>query len=272
MAHDNRITLYDLQFRSGCTTSPYVWRTRYALAHKGFAVDLVPGGFVGILERTQGHSDRLPVIVDDGRWVLDSLVIADYLDETYPDRPMLFPSPRHKATLRFVDTWVWSNVIDAYFENYIADYHDLSLDADQPYVRSTREAFVGGRALEEAQAGREARLPLMPPRFEPLRALLRETPWLGGDTPDYTDYSALGIFLWLASLATTPPFTHDDPLRDWLDRGFDLFDGIGRHPGLHSLFGLALRAGDPAPFAASPLGQSVTPTNQGPGAPVVPQR
>jgi hypothetical protein len=42
MARNNRITLYDLQLASGCTISPFVWRTKYALAHKGFEVDLVP--------------------------------------------------------------------------------------------------------------------------------------------------------------------------------------------------------------------------------------
>ena len=36
MASSNRITLYDLQLASGCTISPFVWRTKYALAHKGF--------------------------------------------------------------------------------------------------------------------------------------------------------------------------------------------------------------------------------------------
>jgi glutathione S-transferase len=271
MAKDNRITLFDLQFRSGCTTSPYVWRTRYALAHKGFDVDLVAGGFVGILNRTGGRSDRLPVIVDDDRWVLDSTVIAEYLDTEYPDRPLLFPCPAYRPALRFIDNWLWSTVIEAYFENYIADYHDLSLPEDQPYVRETREKFVGGRRLEDAQAGRENRLPLMPQRLEPLRKLLAETPWIGGETPDFTDYSALAIFLWLASLATTPPLTEDDPLRDWLDRGFDLFGGLGRHPGLHSLFGLQLRPDDPEPFKRGALAQEVTPTNCGPGAPVEPQ-
>jgi hypothetical protein len=68
VAKNKRITLYDLQLDSGCTISPFVWATKYALAHKGFDVDLVPGGFTGILERTGGRSERLPVIVDDGQW------------------------------------------------------------------------------------------------------------------------------------------------------------------------------------------------------------
>ena len=68
MAKNNRITLYDLQLASGCTISPFVWATKYALAHKGFEVDVVPGGFTGILDRTGGRSERLPVRSATPRW------------------------------------------------------------------------------------------------------------------------------------------------------------------------------------------------------------
>ncbi len=266
MAQNNRITLYDLQLASGCTISPFVWRTKYALAHKGFDVDLVGGGFTGILERTAGRSERLPAIVDDGKWVLDSWLIAEYLDATYPDRPMLFEGPSMKVLTKFIDSWLWRTAISPWFSCYILDYHDLSLPQDHDYVRTTREKwFLGGRTLEQSQAGREDRLPLVPPLLEPLRQLLRETKWLGGDTPNYADYTALAVFLWAGSVAKTPPLTEDDPLRDWLDRGFDLYDGLGRHPGMHSLFGLQLRDGDPAPFVKDGGGAAPAPLNRGAG-------
>jgi len=41
-------------------------------------------------------------------------------------------------------------------------------------------------------------------------------------------------------------------LRDWIDRGFDLYGGLGRIPGMSPLFGLQLRDGDPEPFAKGP--------------------
>jgi glutathione S-transferase len=100
MAKDNKITIYDLALASGATISPFVWATKYAIAHKGFELDIVPGGFSGIPERTGGVTERLPAIVDDGKWVLDSWLIAEYLDETYPDRPTLIPHPSVKALTR----------------------------------------------------------------------------------------------------------------------------------------------------------------------------
>jgi len=270
MAKNNMITLYDLQLSSGCTISPFVWRTKYALAHKGFDVDIVPGGFTGIMERTGGRTERLPAILDDGKLVLDSMLIAEYLDETYPDRPMLFEGPSMKMLMKFLDTWLWRTAIGPWFTCYIQDYHDLSLPQDHAYVRETRERMLGGRKLEDVQAGREDRLPLVPPTLEPFRQLLRENPWLGGETPNFADYSALAVFLWTASVATTPPLTDDDPLRDWLDRGFDLYGGLGRHPGMHSLFGLQLREGDPEPFVKQGSGLAVAPTNRGPGTTPMP--
>jgi glutathione S-transferase len=106
-------------------------------------------------------------------------------------------------------------------------------------VRHSRETlFLGGRKLEDVVAGREERLPLVPPQLEPLRQALKTTPWLGGQQPNYADYRVLAVFLWAASVATIPPLHADDPLRDYLDRSFDLYGGLGRHPGLHTLFGL----------------------------------
>lgn len=237
MARNNSIRLFDLVLDSGCTISPFVWRTKYAIRHKGFDLDLVPNGFTGIKELTGGRSERLPVIVDDDRWVIDSWKIAEYLDATYPDRPMLFSGDGMKVLTKFVDRWLWRTAIGVWIRCYILDYHDLSMSRDHAYVRESRERILGGK-LEEMQAGREKRLPLVPPALEPLRSLLKETKWLGGDQPNYADYCVLSQFLWCASVAKVPPLHDDDPLKDYIDRGFDLYGGLGRHPGMHTLFGL----------------------------------
>ncbi len=266
MARNNTLILYDLQLASGCTISPFVWATKYALKHKGFEIEIVPGGFTGIMERTGNRSERLPAIVDDGRWVLDSWLIAEYLDEKYPDRPALFEGEGMKVLTRFLESWLWATAIRPWFGCYIQDYRDLSLPQDHEYVTRTREAMLGGRKLEEVQAGREDRLPQVPPTLEPFRQLLRENKWLGGSKPNYTDYRALAVFLWTASVATTPPLTDDDPLRDWLDRGFNLYGGLGRHPGMHTLFGLKLRPGDPEPFSKAPPMGGLATRNTGPAS------
>jgi glutathione S-transferase len=264
LAKNNTITLYDLQLASGCTISPFVWATKYALAHKGFDINIVPGGFTGILERTGGRSERLPVIEDDGEFILDSWVIAEYLDAKYPDRPTLIGDPGIKPLTEFLEGWLWRTAITPWFGAFIIDYRDRSLPQDHQYVTESRERMLGGRKLEEVSAGREDRLPQVPPTLEPFRQLMRQNKWLGGEQPNYADFRALSVFLWTASVAGTPPLTEDDPLRDWLDRGFDLYGGLGRHPGMSPLFGLKLRDGDPEPFVKDgPVGGLAT-RNRGP--------
>ena len=262
MAKDNKITLYDLALREGQTISPFVWATKYAIAHKGFEIDLVPGGFTGIMERTGGRTERLPAIVDDSKWVLDSWLIAEYLDETYPDRPTLIGSKQVEIATKFIEGWLWSTVLREWMPNIVRDYRDAVLDVDWDYVTKTRTA--PGTTLEATQAGREDRLPLIPPKLELLRTTLRETPWLGGDSPNYTDYRALAVFLFMSAVATTPVLTDDDPIRDWVERGFDLYGGLGRIPGMKPIFGLKLREGDPEPFVKDAVGNGLTRRNTGP--------
>jgi glutathione S-transferase len=251
MAKDNRITFFDLQHASGCTTSPFVWATKYALKHKGFDLDVVDGGFTGILERTGGRSERLPVIVDDGRWVLDSWLIAEYLDEHYPDRPTLIGDPAVKSLTEFLEAWLWQNAVSAWARAFGVQYRDRCKPEDIDYIVESRRRMWGA-PMEALAKGREDVFPQVLPKLELLRGVLRDRPWLGGDTPSYADYRALAVFLWAASVADTPPMTEDEPLRDWIDRGFDLYGGLGRIPGMSPLFGLALREGDPEPFAKGP--------------------
>jgi glutathione S-transferase len=265
MAQDNKITFYDLQLSTGCTISPFVWATKYALAHKGFELDVVPGGFTGILDRTGGKSERLPAIVDDGEWVLDSWLIAEYLDRKYPDRPTLIGHPSVRPLTQMVESWLWQQAIRPWMTCFLKSYRDLSLPQDHEYVTSSRERMFGAK-LEDIVVGREDRIPTVPPNLELLRTTLKQSPWLGGETPNYADYRALSVFLFCASVADTPVLTNDDPLRDWIDRGFDLYGGLGRHPGMNPLFGLQLREGDPEPFVKGDLMGGLATRNTGPAS------
>ena len=79
MAKNNSITFYDLALASGATISPFVWATKYAVAHKGLELDVVPGGFTGIFAVRQGDVVRV--------WVNSCPHVGTPLDWT-PDRFM----------------------------------------------------------------------------------------------------------------------------------------------------------------------------------------
>ncbi|MEO6339931.1 MAG: glutathione S-transferase N-terminal domain-containing protein [Caulobacteraceae bacterium] len=228
------IKLYQLVIANGLAISPYVWRIRYALAHKGLAVEAVPLGFAGIAGAAGGGFKTVPIIQDGARAVGDSWAIADYLDETYPERP-LFGGPGERALAAFFDHWFLGQVMRRMFGLYVLDIHDQAAPEDQPYFRQTREARLRGATLEAFVAGREARLPELREALQPLRMTLADRPWLGGEAPNYADYVLVGGFLWLAGVATMPPLAAGDPLLAWLDRARDLYDGLGRDPRQHPL-------------------------------------
>jgi glutathione S-transferase len=254
VARNNTITFYDLALSTGATISPFVWATKYALKHKGFDLDVIPGGFTKIPERTGGVTERLPAIVDDGQWVLDSWGIVEYLDEKYPDRPMLIPHPSVAIVTRALDAWFWQVATGPWMRCNCVSYRDLANADDHEYITYSREKMLG-KTLEQMQQGYEDRLPQISANLEPLRIALREGKYLGGDTPNYADYRILGSILFTASVCqNSPVLADDDPLRPWIDSLLDMFGGLGRHPGLFNLFGLKQREGDPPLFAPQGLG------------------
>ena len=74
------ITLYDLDVSGGRRPSPFCWRAKFALAHKGLAWDEVPVGFTEKDKIAFAQSRTVPVMVDHdhgGRVVKDSWDIAE---------------------------------------------------------------------------------------------------------------------------------------------------------------------------------------------------
>src|ERR1700740_2999115 len=70
--------------------SPFCWRTRMALAHKGLSAESIPWCFTEKDAIAPHNSEKVPVLIDDETSVADSWAIANYLEDTYSDRPSLF--------------------------------------------------------------------------------------------------------------------------------------------------------------------------------------
>ena len=56
--------------------SPFCWRTKSALAHKGLAVETIPWRFTEKNAIAFSGSERVPVLVDGDKAVPDSWTIA----------------------------------------------------------------------------------------------------------------------------------------------------------------------------------------------------
>jgi glutathione S-transferase len=220
------IHLYELVTEAGRPLSPFVWRIKYALAHKGLDFDTRPVGFTDIPKLCGGQHKTVPIIEDGATTVCDSWAIADYLDATYKQNP-IFSSPAERAMVKFFEGWFFDAAFRNLFAVNVLDIHNHLRPTDKAYFRQTREKQVG-TTLEAFTANREARLPDLRKNLKPMRVALANQPFLGGDKPNYADYIALGAFLWTSALCTLPVLEKDDMLNGWLQRGFDLYGGIGR--------------------------------------------
>jgi glutathione S-transferase len=233
---DNKITLFELALEDGRSASPFVWRIRYAMAHKGLDFQAASLGFTEISARFDGRFKTVPILEHGNTLMSESWDIAEYLDRAFPQQPLLFSGPAEIAMVRLMDAWFMSEIMRKMFRVYVKDVHDAASPKDRAYFRESREKNMKGQTLESFTADRASHLPAIRASLAPLRTHLAKFPFLGGHAPNYADYIALGGFYWVASVGTLPLLAADDSLRGWLDRGFDLYGGIGRDPRLKSLF------------------------------------
>lgn len=208
--------------------SPFVWRTKYALAHKGLPYETERVGFVDIPKTCEGRHKTVPVLIEeDGTEVCDSWGIAAYLDDTYPDTPALFSGTAYERAQE-IDALIGQHAFPAFFPLYIGDVLN-GLDAENAaYFRASREARFGA-TIEQLSGNRDAVLTDARAAIEPLRAEVTKADWLHGDAPGYGDYIVLAFFAWIKAAATTPPLAAGDPLLAYIDRGFALHGGIASH-------------------------------------------
>lgn len=221
------IVLYDLCGEGDVRFSPYCWRTKMALAHKGLAFETRPTPFTAIPTIADGTQKTVPVIEDKGRIVRDSFDIAVYLEETYPDRPSLFGGPGGQGTARFVENWCRVGIQSLLTGLIVADVHSALQEVDDRYFRETREKRLG-RALEEVQAGREDRLDAIRAALEPARATFQQQPFLGGQDALFSDFILFGTLQWARATSSFRILPEDDPVHDWFERCLDLYGGLGR--------------------------------------------
>lgn len=223
------IVLYDLKGRDGLRFSPYGWRIRYALAHKGLEVEDVAVGFTEKEKIAFSGQQLVPVIVDRNRGdrvVFDSWQIATYLDDAYPEKP-LFGSDAARGAARFIHNWAGTTFFPGVISLIMADLYSRVRDEDRTYFRDSREKRFG-KKLEELQAGREQRLPAFRASLDPLRIVLKQQVFVSGDAPAYADYLLFGSFQWPANVSDFELLAEDDPIHTWRARMADLYDGLAR--------------------------------------------
>jgi glutathione S-transferase len=140
------IQLYEIPF------STNVERITLALAYKGLDVEHIE---VDPADRAPVHKvsgqELVPVLVHDGRVVVDSTTILEYLEERYPDPPLYPTDPARRAEVTVFIDWFnrvwkrWPNQIEGELVDGPNDERVSRLAAELSGSRDLFEALLTGR-------------------------------------------------------------------------------------------------------------------------------
>jgi glutathione S-transferase len=224
-------TLYELQGQDDKRFSPFCWRTRMALAHKGLEATFEPVQFSQKDKIAFSNQKLVPVLRDGETVIADSWTIACYLEDKYPDAASLFGGSVGQGLARNMNFWVDMSIHPALARVIVADTFDNAIDtADQVYFRESRESRFG-MTLEEFSPRSDADVSKLQNVLSPAIATLNVQPFLSGDAPAYADYILFGTVKWAAASTDRIVFPNDGPFGAWLIRMYDLFDGYARTSG-----------------------------------------
>ena len=134
MAEEHRVTLH------GAWGSAFCRRVELALKIKGIPYEHVEEDLLSkspLLLKYNPVYKKVPVLVHNGNPISESLVILEYLDETWKNGPLLLPEdPFKRAQVRF-----WMN----FFQQQVRDHYIIT--TVQPHFYHMYFEFVLGLTL-----------------------------------------------------------------------------------------------------------------------------
>jgi glutathione S-transferase len=207
--------------------SPFCWRIRMALAHKGLDAASIPWRFTEKAAIAPHGSEKVPVLLHGESAVVDSWAIANYLEDQFPDRPSLFGGEGGRAALRMINWWGDIAIVGGMFPLIVADIPGHLAPVDADYFRKTREARFG-KPLEQVVAARDSAVTGFRKSLDPMRLTLRTQSYLGGEQPNYADYIVFGGFQWARVVSPFKLLETNDPIYAWREKLLDAFDDLAR--------------------------------------------
>jgi glutathione S-transferase len=205
--------------------SPYCWRIRMALAHKGVRARLLPWHFGD--KKLPGGNKQVPVMVDDGTVIADSTAIALHLENKYHSGPSLFGGEGGEAHARFIIAWTDSVLHGVLLPVVTPALLGLVKPDMRQQFRESREKRMG-MTIEAARTSQAALIEKASAAMAPLRQVLKHNPFLGGEEPSYADYTVFGAFQWIRCASNIEVLAAGDPIGTWRDSMLDLFGDLAR--------------------------------------------
>ena len=195
-----------------------------ALKHKGLDFETIPWRFTEKDVIAPYQSTTVPVLVDGSNSVYDSFAIAVYLDEVYPQRPLLFEGKESRALTDFFGQWVARALHVPLLKVIVIDIFKRLHEKDRAYFRESRQKRFG-MTLERYGADPKGALMTFRGALDPVRPLLVQNPFVCGNGPGFADYMLFGPFQWARTMSPIRLLEPDDPVYAWRERMLGLHDG-----------------------------------------------
>jgi glutathione S-transferase len=185
------IKLYDLAgAEDDRRFSPYCWRVKMALKHKGLPFETIPWRFT------------------------EKNVIE-------------FTGSKTRALTHFFSHWTVRTVHVPLLRVILLDLFGQIHEKDKAYFRESREKRFG-MPLEQAGGETKKWLAEFRGALEPVRPVLVQNQFVSGKGPGFADYILFGPFQWARCVSPMRLLEPDDPVYAWRERMLDLWDGYGR--------------------------------------------
>ena len=171
----------------------------------------------------------VPTLVHDGRVIIESTVINEYLDDTFPAPPLKPDDPFERATMR-----IWTKRVDERLHpmtsvlTYASSHRHTILDNNSPeqveaIINETRDPVKRQRKREwielglDAPSARQAVIEFKKTLHD-MDEALAAGPWLAGNAHSLADI-ALSPYLNRLSMLSMDPFWQGyRHVADWYDR------------------------------------------------------
>lgn len=192
--------------------SHYSEKVRLILDYKGLAyrkIEVTPG--IGQVEVFQLSGQRqVPVLKDGNEVIADSTAIAEYLDKTYPERPIIPEDPKLKGLCLLIEQWADESIglnarkcmVGAISKDQA--FRTAFLPNTTPGILRTALGFVPGELLSVLSVGVGLGPDTLKSAQDAIRRdltslcfILMQQPYLVSDQPTLADFAVAGLSMYL---------------------------------------------------------------------------
>ncbi len=218
--------LYDLALADAeVRPSPFCWLAKFALLHKGVSFETAPLRFAEKENYPDPEHGKLPILEVGDETICDSAAIIAWLEKNVQESPFL-ETDAERAAADFYQAWTFANVFPHLGRLIMLRIWVAAHDDDKEYFRASREQRFG-MTLEEFANAPGARGDLEK-ALQTLAAPLARRKFLGGETPNLSDYMVFSPFMWQRSVVLEELYDAPQAVDAWRERMLDLFDGYAR--------------------------------------------